>query len=320
MEKLKDYMKNNLLTPGHRGCPGCGMMIAVRHVINAAGPDTILVNATGCLEVVTSPYPESAWRVPWVHSLFENAAAVASGVVSALKAKGNTKTNVIVFGGDGGTIDIGFGLLSGMFERGDNILYVCFDNEGYQNTGAQASGSTIYGAATTTTPAGAKELGAIQPKKNMPAFAVSQGLHYVATSSVAYPVDIEQKVKRALSFSGPKYLHIFNPCPVGWGFESELTIQVARLAVTTGLFPVIEVEQGEITKVLKTPEPRPKVEEYLKSQARFKHLFRDPRGKEIINHLQKMADENIEKYGLCPKCEEHEILTHYKEVDNLDTQ
>ena len=320
MAKLKDYMKERLFLPGHRGCAGCGQMIAARHVITAAGKDSVIVNSTGCLEVVSSPYPESAWQVPWIHSLFENSSAVASGVAAGLRAKGDTKTNVLAFGGDGSTIDIGFGLLSGMFERGDNILYVCFDNEGYQNTGAQASGSTLYGADTTTTPVGKLAFGAVQPKKNMPAFAVSQGLHYVATASIGYPDDVEAKVKKALEFSGPKYIQILVPCPVGWNHDSDLTIEIARQAVLTGIYPVIEVVQGKITTVLKVPEPRPKVEEFLKTQGRFRHLFRDERGKEVIDHLQKMADENISTFGLCQTCKVHSVLTHYESIDNLDTQ
>ncbi len=319
--KIKSYMKKDLLAPGHRACAGCGQVIAARAVINALGKNTIVVGATGCLEVVTTPYPFSAWKVPYIHSLFENAAAVASGIEAALRAqKLDKRINVAVFAGDGGTVDIGFRALSGMFERGDNVLYVCFDNEAYMNTGIQASGSTPWGAWTTTTPVGKFSFGARQAKKNMIAFAVSQGLLYVASTTAGYPLDIKMKVQKALEFYGPKYLHILVPCPVGWGYDSNLTIEVGRLAAQTGHFPVIEVIEGKITKVLKTPAKRPKISSYLKLQKRFAHLFKTKEGKKQIDHLQKMADENIEVIGLCPTCEEHEILTHYESVDNLNIQ
>jgi len=323
---MKQYLKETLFFPGHSACAGCGQNLTVRHIVNALGKNTIIVGATGCLEVTTTKVGESAWGVPYIHSLFENAAAVASGVCVAIKSRKqeNKKTRkqnsqnlkdptIAVLAGDGATFDIGFGIISGMFERNDNVLYVCLDNEGYQNTGNQASGASPLGSATTTAPAGKYSTGVPQIKKNMIAFAVSQGLPYVASSTAAYPKDIEQKIKTALKYKGPKYIQILVPCVPGWGIESNQTVKVARLAALTGFYPVLEIIHGEITKVLKVPEKRPKIEEYLKLQKRYNHLFKTSEGKEIIDELQSICDQNIETYGLCPTCEEHEILTHYKD-------
>ncbi len=284
----------NLLTPGHRGCAGCGQLLAARLVINAAGPNTIISNATGCLEVVTTPYPESAWRVPWIHSLFENAAPIGSGILAALKVlKKDDKVNVLVLAGDGGTFDIGYGLLSGMFERGENILYVCFDNEAYENTGNQSSGATPPGAASATAPAGKRSLGSVLRKKNMPQLAIDHGVPYVATSTAGFPLDIQAKVKKALAVKGPKYLQILVPCVPGWGIEPNLTIKLAKLAQQSGLYPVFEAENGVITKTMAYPANPPKVEEYLKPQKRFKHLFGSAEGEKVIQKIQEMANINI---------------------------
>jgi len=292
-----------LLSPGHRGCAGCGQMIAARLVADSLGSDTIIANATGCLEVVTTPYPESSWGMPWIHSLFENAAAVASGIQAALKAQGkDKKIKVVAQGGDGGTFDIGFGLISGMWERGENILYICYDNEGYMNTGAQASASTPWAANTTTTPAGTSSdisgIGSHFIKKDMLAIALAHGLKYVAQTTVAYPLDIIKKVKQAVATPGPSYLQILVPCIPGWKIEPNQTIQLAKLAALTGIYPAVEYINGQLGEVIKTPAQRPPVEEYLKPQGRFKHLFKDERGKEQIAHIQRIADENIKKYGL----------------------
>ncbi|MDD5731662.1 MAG: thiamine pyrophosphate-dependent enzyme [Patescibacteria group bacterium] len=333
---LQKYKKPTLFYPGHNACSGCGQNLTARHVINTLGPNTIVVGATGCLEVTTTKFGESAWGVPYIHSLFENSAAVATGILAGLSFKNKnlgatlskvsrydqreypqvgpraSLPNVVVLAGDGATFDIGFGLLAGMFERGDNILYVCFDNEGYQNTGAQASGSSTLGADTTTTPSGKDSTGDDKMKKNMIAFAVSQGVPYVATSTAAYPKDVEEKIKKALEFQGPKYIQILVPCIPGWGIETNKTVEVARLAATTGFYPVLEIINGVVTKVLKTPDQKPKIEEYLKLQDRYKHLFKSEEGKAVIKRLQKICDANVEVYGLCPTCEEHEILMQYK--------
>jgi pyruvate ferredoxin oxidoreductase beta subunit len=284
----------SLFKPGHTACAGCGQAIAARLVIDAAGSNTIVVNNTGCLEVFSTKYPESSWNVPWIHSLFENAAAVASGVESALIYLGKKEgINVIAQAGDGGTADIGIQALSGMWERGHDILSICYDNEAYENTGIQRSGLTPYGTNTTTSPPGKESIGNMRFKKPMPEIANAHGIPYVATASVAFFQDIQRKVKKAISIKGPKYLQIHVPCPLGWRHEPQLTSGVAKLAVETGLYPLIEYENGKLLAVRKI-QPKP-VEEYLKIQGRFKHLLNNP---EAIRKIQEIADNNIEKYDL----------------------
>lgn len=277
--------------PGHRACAGCGQMIAVRNVLEAAGRDTIVVNATGCLEVTTSPYPQSAFGVPWIHSLFENAAGVASGVLASLHAQGK-KTKVIAQGGDGGTFDIGFGLISGMWERGDDILYVCYDNEGYMNTGYQSSGSTLSGASTSTAPSGKESTGHLMTKKNLPLIAIAHRVPYVATATVGNIIDIQNKVKKAFTIPGPKYIQILTPCIPGWKIKTDSAIDLGKLAIETGIYPIFEAENGKVTKGIKRKENYPKVEEYLKHQKRFAHLFKSEEGAKTIKRIQKFADNN----------------------------
>lgn len=290
---------DHLLNPGHRGCAGCGQLLAARLVIDALGPKTIIVNSTGCLEVTTSPYPETSWKTPWIHSLFENAASVASGIVAALKTKNDTETTVLVHGGDGAAFDIGYGLIAGMWERKENVMYVCYDNEAYMNTGVQASAATPFATHTTTTPDGSSPVtgfGSEFPKKNMPALAMAQGVVYVAQTTVGYPLDIVAKIKKAMTFTGPKYIQILSPCVPGWGYDSKLSVKLAKLAHQTGIYPIYEAENGVITKVMKFPETPIKVEEYLKLQKRYKHLFKDPQDAPKIQDIQKIADANIKKY------------------------
>lgn len=287
-------MSKTLFNSGHTACAGCGQSMAARLVIDAAGPNTIVVNNTGCLEVFSTKYPETSWGVPWIHSLFENAAAVASGVESAVKYLGKQdQINVIAQAGDGGTADIGLQALSGMLERGHNILYVCYDNEAYMNTGVQRSGLTPFDTNTTTSPVGSVSSGNIRPKKPMPEIANAHGIPYVATASSGFPQDLQRKVKKAISIKGPKYIQVHVPCPLGWRHETRLTMQVAKLAVETGLYPLIEYENG-LVAARRTIIPKP-VEEYLKLQGRFKHLLKNP---EEIRKIQDIADNNIKKYGL----------------------
>jgi pyruvate ferredoxin oxidoreductase beta subunit len=294
--------RTNALTKGHRACQGCGEALGARYVLDAAMRATegrlIAANATGCLEVFSTPYPESSWQVAWLHSLFGNAPAVASGIAAALKAKGRTDVRVIGQGGDGGTVDIGFACLSGMFERGDDVLYVCYDNEAYMNTGVQRSGATPPAARTATTkPVGAEPGNAFGQGKNAPLIAMAHEIPYVATATVAELHDLEAKVERAMEFHGARYLHVFVPCPLGWGAESKDTIRVARLAKETGLFPVFEAEHGEVVSVSKIRRQAP-VEEYLRLQRRFAHLFGDPPRTDVIERLQAIADRNIRRFGL----------------------
>lgn len=295
------------LGPGHRACLGCGEALgarlaldAARTAARAAGGEVLVVNATGCLEVFSSSYPYSSWNVPWLHSLFENAAAVASGVEAALKRQGRTTLRVIAQGGDGGTADIGLQCLSGMFERGHDVLYICYDNEAYMNTGVQRSSLTPTGAHTTTTPIGGPSTGNPRPKKDLPAIAVAHGVPYVATASVGYYRDLEKKVERAMQYWGPRYLQVHVPCPLGWGHDGRLTIKVAQLAVRTGLYPLVEFEEGRLSNVRKVPKLLP-VEAYLKTQARFRHLIAPDASPEDVSvraALQAIADRNVERYGL----------------------
>ena len=301
--------RTNSLNSGHRACQGCGEALGARYAIDAvmqaSKNQLVAVNATGCLEVFSSPYPESAWQIPWLHSLFGNAPAVASGVAAALRAKGNTEVKVIAQGGDGATVDIGFGCLSGMFERNDDVLYICYDNEAYMNTGVQRSGSTPPRAWTNTTQAvGAHPGNPIGNGKNVPRIAMAHGIPYVATASVADLHDLEAKVTKAMGLHGARYVHIHVPCPLGWKSDPALTLKVARLAVESGLFPLFEAEQGEVTDCTPIRRQVP-VERYLELQGRFKHLFGDPPDNEAIDAIQAMAAANITRYGLLEKGGNH---------------
>ncbi len=294
--------RSNSLTSGHRACQGCGEALGARYAVDAVMRATdsrlIAVNATGCLEVFSTPYPETSWQMPWIHSLFGNAPAVATGIAAALKAKGRSDIAVIAQGGDGGTMDIGFGCLSGMFERNDDVLYICYDNEAYMNTGVQRSGATPPAARTATTPAlGPHPGNAFGQGKNAPLIAMAHGIPYVATASVADLHDLEAKVTRAMTFDGARYLHIQVPCPLGWGTEPCDTIKIARLAVETGLFPLFEAEHGAVTEVTKIRRRQP-VEDYLRPQRRYAHLFREPRDQAALAAIQEIADRNIARLGL----------------------
>lgn len=284
-----------LFAPGHRACQGCGEAIAARLILRATGKNVIVVTPTGCLETFTSKYLYSPWEVPWIHPLFENAAAVASGIEAALKAKGRKDVKVVVLAGDGATVDIGFGMLSGMVERRHKVLYVCFDNGAYMNTGVQGSGATLLGASTTTTPAGKVSIGKSVPKKDVPAIMIAHGVDYVATATIAYPWDLIKKVKKALSIEGPSYIHVYTPCPTGEEFSNSKTVKISRLAVETYLFPLYEVENGNVTSTVKIKIKKP-VGEYLKSVGWFKHLFSSEKGFDVIKKLQKYADANFHKY------------------------
>ncbi len=294
--------RTNSLNSGHRACQGCGEALGARYAIDAAmaasGGQLIAANATGCLEVFSTPYPETSWQIPWIHSLFGNTAAVATGIAAALRVKGKTGTRVVAQGGDGGPTDIGFGCLSGMFERNDDVLYICYDNGAYMNTGVQRSSATPGAARTATTPAVGPEPGNVFGQgKNLPEIAMAHRIPYVATATVADLRDLEYKVRRAMAVRGARYIHIMVPCPLGWGIPSSDTIHVARLAKESGVFPVFEAEQGEVTEVSKIRHLL-SVEDYLKPQKRFAHLFGNPPRRDVIARIQAEADRNIRKYGL----------------------
>jgi pyruvate ferredoxin oxidoreductase beta subunit len=284
-----------LFLPGHRACIGCGEALAVRLVCKTLGKDTIVVDATGCIEILSSQLPYTSWGIPWIHTLFENTAAVASGIESGIKAqirKGNRvdkDTKVVAMAGDGGTSDIGLQALSGALERGHNFLYICFDNEAYMNTGIQRSSATPYGAATTTSPAGKKSIGQVTWKKNMPAIAAAHDIPYVATACPSYPRDLMNKVLKGATTSGATYLHILNVCPVGWRSADDITIELGRLAVQTGIFPLYEVEYGEYKLNVKPAKLKP-VQDYLKLQGRFRHL-----SEETITKIQDKVDKDYTK-------------------------
>ncbi len=283
--------KGEYIAPGHRACQGCAEVLAVRLVGKALGRNTVIACATGCMEIISSPLPTTSWRVPWIHVAFENAAAVASGVEAGLKVlmrKGRIpkkKINVLAMAGDGGTSDIGLQALSGALERGHNMIYVCYDNEAYMNTGIQRSSSTPFGAATTTSPAGKVKPGQVTWKKNMPEIAVAHNIPYVATACPSYPFDLMEKVKKAAEVEGPAYVHILSVCPTGWRLPPDLAIRAGRLAVETGIFPLYEVENGKYTLSVEIPKRRP-VEDYLKIQGRFRHLTPD-----LIQKIQEHVDK-----------------------------
>ena len=302
-----DMERTNSLNSGHRACQGCGEALGARYAIDAAmkasSNQLVACNATGCLEVFSTPYPETSWQIPWIHSLFGNAAAVATGVAAAMKVKGKNDVRVIAQGGDGGTTDIGFGCLSGMFERNDDVLYICYDNQAYMNTGVQRSSATPPAARTATTmPVGPEPGNQWGQGKNVPQIAMAHNIPYVATATVADLRDLEAKVKRAMEFRGARYIHIFVPCPLGWGSASHDTIRLARLAKETGLFPVFSAEYGEVVSVSKIRQKTP-VEDYLKPQRRFAHLFGKNPKVELIARFQEMADRNIRKFGLLDETE-----------------
>ncbi|HET9082243.1 MAG TPA: thiamine pyrophosphate-dependent enzyme [Trebonia sp.] len=294
--------RSNALTCGHRACQGCGEALGARYaldaVMRATGGKMVAVNATGCLEVFTTPFPETSWQVPWLHSLFGNAAAVGSGAAAALAAMGRPDIRVVAQGGDGGTVDIGMACLSGMFERNDDVFYICYDNQAYMNTGVQRSGATPPAARTATTPAVGPEPGnAFGQGKNVPLIAMAHEIPYVATATVADLRDLEYKATRAMDFHGARYLHILVPCPLGWGSSPADTVKVARLATESGLFPVFEAEAGEVVSASPIRHQVP-VTDYLRLQARYAHLFRPKEQTEVIARLQAAADRNIARFGL----------------------
>ena len=272
-----------------------------RLMLKATGENVIVVASTGCMEVFSTPYPETAWKVPWIHSLFENAAAVASGIEASLKHNNRTE-KVVCICGDGATFDIGMLCISGAFERGHDITYICYDNEAYMNTGIQRSGATPYDASTTTTPAGRMSTGNALPKKDLPQILNAHGASYVATASVAYPMDVMKKVEKAINTPGACYIQVHTPCSTGWGFDGAKTIEIGKQAIECGLWVNYEMENGELKKakkILRTP-----VDDYLKAQKRFRHLFKPERNAEEIAKIQAIADANAAKYNIDIKLKE----------------
>ena len=291
MVTLKELPTQELFGPGHRMCTGCGPAATARITMKALQKPAIVVNATGCLEVASTIYPDTAWKVPWVHTLFENTAAVASGIEESLRKEGKTEAvDIVAFGGDGGTFDIGIQALSGALERKHDFTYICYDNEAYMNTGIQRSGATPYGAATTTTPAGSKIAGKTDAKKDLIGVCVAHGVEFAATASVAFWNDYITKVRRAAAVKGPAVIHVLAPCPLGWRFDTSQTIKLAKLAVQTRYFPLYEVEKGNYKLSMKVPNPTP-LEEFLKPQGRFRHLFA-PEFAKNLEELKRQVESN----------------------------
>jgi len=305
MENLNVYAvrlltQKEYFAPGHRACQGCAEALAVRLVLKAIGRSAILAHATGCIEVVSSPLPLTSWEIPWIHVAFENAAAVASGVESGIKAlmrKGRLpkkRITVLAMAGDGGTSDIGLQAISGALERGHDFLYICTDNEAYMNTGIQRSSATPFGAATTTSPAGRIVPGQITWKKNMPAIAAAHAIPYVATACPSYPIDLINKVKKAAKTKGPAYIHILSVCPTGWRSPPEMSIRIGRLAAETGVFPLYEIVNGHYRMTIDFPQLRP-IKDYFKYQGRFRHLT-----EELISEIEERVHR--EHQALKEKC------------------
>lgn len=296
IKPLKNFPLEEYINSGHRACQGCAEVLAVRHVLKAIGPDAVMAMATGCMEIISSPYPFTSWNIPWIHVAFENAAAVASGVESGLKAlrrKGripDRDLTVIAMGGDGGTSDIGLQALSGMLERGQKVIYVCVDNEAYMNTGIQRSSSTPFGASTTTSPAGkVHPAGQMTWKKDMTAIAAAHGIPYAATACPSFHTDLMAKVQKAKSAPGPAYIHILSVCPTGWRIPPNKAIEYGKLAVDSGVFPLYEVENGvwKLSRKLKQLKP---VADYFKGQGRYRHL-----DEKLTAFIQERVNQRWEK-------------------------
>jgi pyruvate ferredoxin oxidoreductase beta subunit len=279
---LDDIPQEEYLLKGNTACAGCGAMLALRYILKAAGPNTIIVNPACCSTVCQGTYPKTAYGVPVLNIAFAAAAAAADGIASARRNKGK---NIIVFAGDGGTVDIGIQALSGAIERNANILYICYDNEAYSNTGMQKSGSTPYGAITTTTPTGRKD-----SKKDIDLIIMAHRPRYMASACVAYPKDLYEKVRKALSVEGTKFIHVLCPCPSGWRYPTEKTVELGRLAVRCGMWFLYEYENGQVRlnaptrAALKRPAP---LADYVRPQGRFKGVN--------IERLQQEVDGEIER-------------------------
>ena len=287
-----------VLAPGHRMCAGCGAPVVVRQILRGAKAPVVVANATGCLEVSTTIYPYTSWNSPFIHTAFENAAASLSGVEAAynsLKRQGKITEDMkfVAFGGDGGTYDIGLQSLSGAMERGHNMVYVCYDNGAYMNTGIQRSSATPKGADTTTTPVGKVQPGKTDRRKDLTKIMIAHGIPYVAQVAPSHWNDLYQKSEKAFAVEGPAFINALAPCPRGWRYESKDTIEMCRLAVDTCFWPLYEAVDGKITVTYKPRNKKP-VTEFLKAQGRFRHLFR-PENEHILEEIQAEVDRQWEE-------------------------
>jgi pyruvate ferredoxin oxidoreductase beta subunit len=307
--KLKELSKKeDRLTSGHRLCAGCAAPIIVRQILTAIDEPVVVANATGCLEVSTTIYPYTAWNVPWIHTAFETAASTISGVEAmyrSLVKQGKMEERglkFVAFGGDGGTYDIGIQALSGMMERGHKALYVCYNNEAYMNTGIQRSGATPLGAWTTTTPVGSVVPGKPRHRKDLTAIAAAHDIPYAAQASPHNWRDLMKKVRKAVAANGASFINVLSSCNRGWRHETDQTLEVTRLAVETCYWPLYEVEDGE-WKLTYRPKEKLPIEEFLKPQGRFRHLFSE-QNKHIIEELQAEVDRKWRQ--LLQRCGEEE--------------
>jgi pyruvate ferredoxin oxidoreductase beta subunit len=301
VSRLKTLARNQHgvqpLRGGHSLCQGCGIPVVVRTVLSTIRRPTVVVNATGCLEVATTRYPTTAWNVPWLHVAFENAAAVASGVESAQRAlrrrdalPADEEVAVVVFAGDGGTYDIGLQALSGALERGHRLLFVCYDNEAYMNTGIQRSGATPFAASTTTSPAGLESFGKAQRRKDMTAIAVAHHVPYVAQGAASHWHDLSVKVEKAVAADGAAFLNVLTNCPLGWGHESRIALDVLNTAVDCLFWPLYEVVDGEYRLTYEPEHPVP-VEDWLRLQQRFAHLLRAENAG-VVEQIQQQVEDD----------------------------
>jgi len=308
MASIKELArKEELLTGGHRLCAGCAAPIAVRQILMGAKTPVVAGCATCCLEVSTTPYPYTSWMTSYIHSAFENVAATVTGAEAAYKAlkrAGKVKGDFtfVAFGGDGGTYDIGIQALSGALERGHSFTYVCYNNEAYMNTGTQRSGATPLGAWTSTTPAGSVVPGKPNNRKDLTAIAAAHNVPYVAQSTPALWKDLTRKAEKALNTEGPAFLNVLAPCPRGWRFPSDMSIEMAKLAVDTCVWPVYEVIDGE-WKLNRKPKEKKPVTEWLKPQGRFRHLFK-PENEHLLQAIQEKVDQDWQR--LLKRCGEEE--------------
>lgn len=297
IKPLKELSKQNeRLAPGHRMCPGCGASIIARAVMHSTESEIVVANATGCLEVSTSIYPYTSWKVPWIHNAFENAAATLTGVesaYSALKKKGKIKKDIkfLAFGGDGGTYDIGLQSLSASLERGHDFVYVCYDNEAYMNTGVQRSSATPFGASTKTDPAGTVRQGKQEFKKDLMEVVAAHGIPYLAQASPHNWSDLVKKAKKAFDTPGPAFLLVLSPCVPGWGYPSNKSLEIAKLAIDTNFWPLYEIENGKYTLNGEPKNPKP-ILEWLQSQSRFKHLL-NPGNEDMVKKIQEHVDKKL---------------------------
>jgi len=294
----KDLTKK--FAPGHSTCAGCGIPAIVRTVLGATEDPVVVVSVTGCLEVTSTLYPYSAWKVPFIHSAFENGGATAAGIDGAVKAlrKKNKipsakRIQIVVFAGDGGTYDIGLQSLSGALERQHNFLYVCYDNEAYMNTGGQRSSATPFGADTETTPAGKQSFGKKEKRKDLMSIVIAHHLKYAAQANVSFLPDLEKKAKKAFETEGPRFLLVLQPCTNLWKYPTSQYVNIGKLATETNFWPLYEYENGVYKINWATEKPKP-IEEFLKTQGRFKHLFK-PDNEKVIAEMQKEVDEDWKK-------------------------